>query len=214
MKGLLIKDLYTIRNVTKQFLLMAGIALVFSLLYTSAGLYLIALLSLMGISAVMGAFNYDESSSWDKYAASLPLPRRAIVNARYLFAILCTAIPIIYSVFCSVLSNLVHGSGNPGRNVLLNTGIALCISLLSLSVSLPIAFWLGPAKARIASTACYIVLFLLAFSAWTFWQPQVLRILQLPNFLQIAALAGAIFLVLLFVLSYFISVHAYKSKEI
>lgn len=99
MKGLLLKEWYTIRL---SFL----IALVISVLFIGISLkmelgfgicYLAPLFGILPLTAMA----QDESSRWQQYACTMPQSRRMIVTAKYLvtlilviFALLLSAVPL------------------------------------------------------------------------------------------------------------------------
>ena len=94
----------------------------------------------------MAAFSYDEQAKWDRYAMSMPLGRRAVVGARYLFAlvlaIIAAAVGTAACVILSVLEreDLVESLAT----VLSSLGVGILLS----AIILPLCYKVGPERAR------------------------------------------------------------------
>ena len=97
MTGLVLKDFLMMRKTLKTYVL-------FFVLYfgmSIAGIFPISVTTSMVtmIIAVLpiSTFSFDEMAKWDRYAVSLPLGRREVVGARYLFILLL----LLVSAGCS-----------------------------------------------------------------------------------------------------------------
>lgn len=124
MSGLIWKDLMVLRKTLKTY----GLFFLFYFLMAAVGLFNIsfvtAVLQLIVIMLPMSAFAYDEQAKWDRYAIALPLGRRRVVAARYLFTLLMVLIAAAFSLLtCTVISitgnglfleNLAARSDHPG----------------------------------------------------------------------------------------------------
>ena len=110
MSGLIWKDLMVLRKTLKTY----GLFFLFYFLMAAVGLFNIsfvtAVLQLIVIMLPMSAFAYDEQAKWDRYAIALPLGRRRVVAARYLFTLLMVLIAAAFSLLtCTVIS--ITGNG-------------------------------------------------------------------------------------------------------
>lgn len=214
MKGLLLKDVYVLNNYKKSFALYVVLILAFGIFTKGGSAYMTNLLTLLVISAVMGSFSYDESAKWDRFAAALPVSRRAIVTAKYLFALICTGVAVAAAVVLESVIGIAGGGGGVPAAVLSSGGVALLVSLLALGISLPLTFWLGPEKARMVSMVAYIAVFVLIFLGFLLLgDGQLPAITGLAWQLQLVAGGMAVFVALLFGLSYLVSVRMYTKRD-
>lgn len=140
MKGLLIKDFYTLSKHARFMLL---VVVVFALMPgSSMGMFAVVYTAMMP----MYAMSYDERSKWDHLAAALPYPRRTIVLSRYLLgALLLGAVTLLSMAGGLVYQLLGKGAFSP-NTVLGLTAVGLAFQALIL----PFLFKLGVEKGRMA----------------------------------------------------------------
>ena len=112
MIGLLKKEYYLMEGQMKSWLIVAVFCFFYSY-FMNADSFLFMLIILIGIMSTMTVFSLDKACGWDTYAISLPLTRKEIVEARYLFAFL---IDIGVSLACCLLM-LLRGLINGGVNL-------------------------------------------------------------------------------------------------
>lgn len=166
MTGLIVKDFLVMRKSIKTYILF----LLFYFVMTALGIFPISFVTGMVQIIIMmlplSAFSYDELSKWDRYAFSLPLSRRAVAGARYLFALILTLFAALFGLMtCLVLS--FFQDSNWVENCLSIT-VSLALGLLYCDILLPLTYKLGPERAR---PYFYLVIFLpiiLLFGAFKF----------------------------------------------
>lgn len=156
MTGLIAKDFLVMRKSIKTYILF----LAFYFVMTALGLFPISFVTSMVQLIIMmlplSAFSYDELAKWDRYAFSLPLGRRAVAGARYLFALLLSLFAALFGlVSCLILSVFFHDP-NLVENCLTVT-VSLGLGLLYCDILLPLTYKLGPERAR---PYFYLVIFL------------------------------------------------------
>lgn len=146
MTGLIVKDFLVSKRSLKAYF---GIMLFYAVL-TFLGVFSIsfvtAFVSVMLIMLPIGAFSYDEAAKWDRYAMALPLGRRAVVGARYLFTLLVTLISLALAALAGVAVS-VTGQGSLFE-VLVTTFTTLAAGLLIADILLPLCYKLGAERAR------------------------------------------------------------------
>ena len=210
MTGLIVKDFLVMRKSIKSYILF----LVFYFVMTVWGLFSISFVTGMVQIIIMmlplGAFSYDELAKWDRYALSLPLGRRAVAGARYLFALILALFAALFGLaVCMIL---------PGPSLVencLSVMVSLGLGLLYCDILLPLTYKLGPERAR---PYFYLVIFLpiiLLFGAYK------MGLLSGLYFLKQIPEAAAITLLFLFPLlpllgmgvSYLISCRILERKE-
>ena len=209
MAGLLLKDLYTLRQYGKSMLFMLVFFSLLSLGMDNPATFSEGFFLLMSSMMIIYSFSYDTLAKWDRYALALPVTRRDIVMSKYLLAVLLIAGGTIVS-FCLSYVILqfkpVEGFGLE-EHLIATIGI-LSVAILFVSLLLPLVFKFGVEKSR---------LFLIAIFAAPTAAILVMKQLGLPtpsesDLTAILKLAPLICLAL-FVLSYFISLKIYSKKE-
>ena len=142
MKGLLLKDLYTLGKQMKLFLLFI---LIFAI---TPGLSLSAFAVMYASMLPMTALAYDERSKWNILASMMPYSATAMVFSKYLLGYLMA----ICAALCSLVAQLVisffrHTPVDP--EALLTLPVFVCIAFLFLAITLPFLFKLGVERGRL-----------------------------------------------------------------
>lgn len=213
MTGLLLKDFYSLRSyLFKQILLMSIIYILIAIFMQSVAF--LTPMMVLGISMVLiSSFSADEASKWDSYAHTLPLSAAKIVGAKYILflgALLFGS--AVVSAVCIILDSFLFQQG--AFSVVLSAAAVAGLYMLVSAVMLPIFFKYGAEKGRMLMTLVYMVPFFIVVWAGSYLGavPDLqIWIASLPWTL-IAVLAVAA-LALICILSFFISVRLYKSKE-
>lgn len=150
MKGLLLKDVYTL---TKQLKLYFVLILVFSVIpgLSSSG-FAVIYASMFPITALA----YDERSKWDNLAVMMPYSPTCIVMSKYVLGYTAIGCSGVLSVCVQLAINLSKGA------YIFNESVAeiiflVCAAIVLQSVILPIIFKLGVEKGRIAYLAAFAV---------------------------------------------------------
>lgn len=156
MIGLLKKEYYLMEGQMKSWLIVAVFCFFYSY-FMNADSFLFMLIILIGIMSTMTVFSLDKACGWDTYAISLPLTRKEIVEARYLFAFL---IDIGVSLACCLLM-LLRGLMSGGVNIpesLHSLFQILLVTILMQLLLFPVIYKLGVEKARFVYMAVFICL--------------------------------------------------------
>lgn len=214
MTGLIAKDFLVMRKSIRTYILF----LLFYFVMTALGIFPISfvttLVQLIIMMLPLSTFSYDELAKWDRYAFSLPLGRRAVAGARYLFALLLSLFAALFGlVSCLVLSAFFHDP-NLVENCLTVT-VSLAMGLLYCDILLPLTYKLGPERAR---PYFYLVIFLpiiLLFGAYKLGLLNNLAfLLKLPDAVVIPFLLLLPLLPLMgMVVSFLISCRILEGKE-
>lgn len=154
MIGLFWKDLLVAKKTLRAYLL-------FLLLYLSmavAGMFSItfvtSFLSVLVMLLPMSAFAYDEQARWDRYAMSMPLGRRAVVGARYLFSLVLALFASACGLLtCTLLFVLEKGDLVENLSTVLSS---LGVGILLAAILLPLCYKMGPERAR---PYMYVIIF-------------------------------------------------------
>lgn len=156
MTGLMVKDFLVMRKSIKTYILFLAFYFVMAALGLFPISFVTSMVQLIIMMLPLSAFSYDELAKWDRYAFSLPLGRRAVAGARYLFALLLSLFAALFGlVSCLILSVFFHDP-NLVENCLTVT-VSLALGLLYCDILLPLTYKLGPERAR---PYFYLVIFL------------------------------------------------------
>lgn len=204
MKGLLLKDYYTLLKQLRFYL-------IFLLIFT-----IIPNMNLSSIAIVYAAMlpitviAYDERSKWDQLAAMMPYSKRELVFSKYLLGYIGVALFSIITLVLQVAVGLI------GENAFsTEQGMAILVTaaagLILLAINLPFMFWLGVERGRVVFMIIIgVTVFLGMMSADS---AKNLLANQTITESQLIVLSGAV-TILANVVSVFISSKIYRNKKI
>ena len=142
MKGLLLKDYYTLLKQLKFYLIFIVIfALIPSMNFSNIAMVYAAMLPITVIA-------YDERCKWDQLAIMMPYSKQELVVSKYLIGYIGVAL-------CMALSFGLQGiiSAFGGAPFTQETALAIIITafvaLLLMAINLPFMFWLGVERGRV-----------------------------------------------------------------
>lgn len=207
MKGLLLKDVYMINKYCRAYILLIVVFFAISI-FRNGNMFFILYPCLIIGMLPMTLITYDEREKWSEYAETLPYTRAQIVSAKYiiglgiimpvniLFAIawaveMTTAKTFVFNEYCTLLMTLVS------------------ISLIVPAILMSFIFKFGTEKGRImyyvvVGGICAIGVLLEKINGNSF-----AFLLEVPP-----VLAGFFVAILLYALSWLLSIHFYKNREI
>lgn len=91
MTGLLIKDLYIMRQSIKSMLFILVVWSVVFLGGKKTGMFLIPMFIMIAGMNVLNLFAYDRQTKWETYALTMPIPRWKMVLEKYLYSVCIAA---------------------------------------------------------------------------------------------------------------------------
>lgn len=146
MSGLVLKDMLVLRKSLKTYVLFLAFYVIMAVVGMFSIAFITAFVQIMVIILPMSSFAYDEQAKWDRYAAVLPLSRRAMVRARYLFVILMILVAAAFALLSCVVLSITQAE--PVAENLATGLTALSMGLLAVDLTLPLSYKLGPERAR------------------------------------------------------------------
>ena len=210
MVGLLLKDIYSLNKILKQYSI-SCIVFIFLSVSMKSSVYFVVMVTLMATMLIFTSLSNDEMSKWDKYALTMPIARKDIVLSKYLlFTILLLSGIIVSSSIGLVMTNLM--SFESTKSILITSISFVGISCLLISIMLPVIFKYGVEKGRIL---LYVVIAIPSFLAaggvkliekYNFTIPTLSQVRPYLYFLP------AIILALLYI-SYKVSLSIYEKRE-
>lgn len=163
MKALLYKDFCVLKKVLRLYLLFFVLYGLMAVFNEDSG-FLAGVLLVMAGMLPLTALASDEQGNFGRFGQVLPVSLRAMVGEKYLLGLISMAAGGGVSLLLLVVMELLHGGGFTGEMLavqLLTVGVLVLACAVLLAVMLPLGFWLGVEKARLAVVGGAVVLILL-----------------------------------------------------
>ncbi|HJC25972.1 MAG TPA: ABC-2 transporter permease [Candidatus Eisenbergiella merdavium] len=214
MKGLLLKDFYMAEKYCRAFFLIVVVFFGISLLGSASFFLLVYPCILMGLIP-SSLLSYDEREKWDVYSGTLPCTRAQLVSGKYLTGLLGELPVILLTVALYGVSQARTGAFDPAVLARM-AGVMLLLGLIGPATTLPFLFRFGSEKGRIAYFA--VIVFLCAACGALNSIPLSTGENDLGSWLMLpsagASLAVAAAAVLLYALSWRLSIAFYEKREL
>lgn len=211
MSGLLVKEYYTLRRYLKQYILLFIFFGVLSV-YLDSAIYFQAMVTMSMCMLVFTGMSYDSTAGWDKYVMTMPVSRKDVVLSKYVSCVIYAASAIVVSTVFSIIINRIHPMEDGG--LMLMTTVAatlLCLIFIIYSILLPMIFKLGVEKTRILMIAVIMIPVFAILGTAEYMPESVLDFIE--QHAAIFGAAGVIMSVLIYSISYFISMSIFSKKE-
>lgn len=163
MKALLYKDFCVLKKVLRLYLLFFVLYGLMAVFNEDSG-FLAGVLLVMAGMLPLTALASDEQGNFGRFGQVLPVSLRAMVGEKYLLGLISMAAGGGVSLLLLMVIELLHGDGFTGEMLaaqLLTVGVLVLACGVLLAVMLPLGFWLGVEKARLAVVGGSVVLILL-----------------------------------------------------
>lgn len=151
MKGLLIKDIRLMANMSNNLFLIILIAVGMST-YLNDTSFLVVYLGLMGTTFTTSTLSYDEFDNGYAFLFSLPVSRKGYVIEKYSFGLIMCGGGWLLGSILTVVSGMIRGTGEP-RDLILESLLLLPMAFAVLAILLPFHMKFGAEKGRIVMVA-------------------------------------------------------------
>ncbi len=158
MVGLVYKDLMVMR---RTLLLYGAMGLVYVVIAIAGDQYgmVFALMMIASAMVPVSAISYDERSKWDRIVNTMPLSRKEVVLAKYLLAILLTAVSsVLIFAFYMLVPEM------PLAEKAITTAIMAMMAMVYQAALMPVMFKFGSEKGRTIMLAILFVPAVLIFA--------------------------------------------------
>ena len=211
MKGLILKDLYITKNNSKFFLLFLALFGVVSVTQGDGGLSFLPFCIVMCSILVISSLSYDELAKWDRMALCMPITRRQIVTSKYLLHLIFTVLGVGLGLLIGICSLLIHNASEY-TSLFTLVAVSAAIALAYGALTLPLIFRFGPEKGRIIILLLALVPAALAGASAGIGGFEGIH-LSTEQVQMLAYLSPAATLVL-YAISYLISIRIYEKKQL
>ena len=153
MKGLLLKDFYTIWKGGRIFLIL------YVFMAAVSGWSYMGIWLVMMDSQTSSTFSYDHSCNWNRFAMTMPVTRKDVVRSKFLLQLLIVCGSTLAYLVLAALVSLVLRTFEVKAfcNMLFAAWLVLWVVLLMGSVSTLLLFRFPPEYARLISILIYVI---------------------------------------------------------
>ena len=211
MIGLLYKEFYTLKRYIRSYSVVFVVFLLASISMKSP-VYLQSMLAMCLGMLVLTGMSYDKAYGWDRMVQTLPVKRESIVLSKYVTSVLLNVFSLVFStVVGMIISTFVPMGEDALSQMLFMAATLMSILMLGYAVIFPIIYKFGVERARIVMAAVFIIPVLLIMNLLEDVSTELLGWIE-----ENVVVSGILFFglsLLCYIVSYFISVKIYKSKE-
>ncbi len=210
MKGLLLKEFFMLKQRVVMFILFIVIFCGFGL---AGNCGVLSMMSAFFGMFLFGHLNYDEQSKWHIYSIAMPYGRKTIVSSKYVAMIMS----IIFSTVLTVVTlaaAAAFGKIEFSTELFITYAVtSLVIGMLYPSLILPVAFKFNSEKSRMFMISVSAIMggLLGVCMSSNFTTKVLAKISEYSNILPYIFLA---FAVVLFALSWWLSVKIYEKRDL
>ncbi len=203
MKGLLLKDFYTLTKQIKIFILILAFLAIFS--GYSASSFAIVYATMLPITALA----YDERSKWNTLAAMMPYSAKSIVMSKYILGYLSAFCATALSVAAQIAMSLIKKVPVDFPSMISLLAI-ICVATVLQAVNLPVMFKLGVEKGRLVF---FVMVAAIAMMGTMFGDRLVAVLSSVKGDLIEISLLTVTGTILINIASILISIGIYKKKQ-
>lgn len=206
MKALILKDLYVILNQKNSLLMLITLFVIASFFLGDTGMLLI-FLTVLSMTLINITLSNDETSHWNRFVNTLPINKADIVKSKYILSLILILFMVIIVFPIFLLTNTITKTFTM-VNFISILSIFISGVLMMLSFVIPVTIKYGAQKARIFILALIFipVIVINVISNGSFFH-------QLLEFLLLFGYIALIIAVVMFYLSYQLSVKFFEKKE-
>lgn len=160
MKSLILKDLYNIGNSVKS-LLFTFVVIAVGFIPTSNFSGYIIMCAIICSMMISTTFAFDDYCKWTRYAMIMPVSKKDLVTGKFIVLSIFCMLGTLFGLVVSLMVGLVMGKVTFDFagiiEMLFFAMVALAISLVIGSTSIPLIFKFGTEKARMLLVASLLI---------------------------------------------------------
>ena len=219
-KGLIIKDLYVFknykRNIYTSFFVFILVIFLASFQMDVLDMGSIIFLIFFGMNSI-SSFSYDENAESDKYLLSLPISKKEIVQAKYLFTFLNSFLSLVGGFIISLIITLLVRHNTDIAFSLRICIIAFTSTTLLMATDIPCIYKWGVEKGRMQAVLIPLLLvFIISFIGFAILLifPNLYNLITLKMLFQYSPIICLIANILIYFISYQVSLKIFSKKEL
>lgn len=211
MKGLILNNFYSMEdNIKLSFtlsILISSVSLIIN--DTKIISILVAAQIFIVIGNISSSLQMDEKSKWNKMEITMPVKRKTIIEAKYISFLLLIVLGSLFSLMTITVS-LIRQIGLSGTEILNGYSFGLSLSLSTIAILYPVILKFGSNKSESVFILASVFSIAIRFLVW-----KGLRlVINDVNFNGIeVGISNMIVSIIMFLISYFISVKVHTIKN-
>ena len=217
LKGLIIKELVSVKSYTKNIVLFVILAAIMSFFMDNLNTFIPVYIPLVLGMMATNSFVYDGQANSERYFLAMPLNKKDIIKAKYLYIFLVTFLGSVFGVILAILLQCLKDVSVLNIGDILSTGIGALFALMVLQIfQIPILVKFGYEKGKFIQMIAIILIMGIASGVSLFFVNnqsfEINKFLDIPK--KYGIYIGLLSSVLLYTMSYYISCVIYNKKEI
>ncbi|SHH38703.1 ABC-2 family transporter protein [Anaerosphaera aminiphila DSM 21120] len=210
MKGLIYKEFQLfLKSIDKKLIIIAGAGITFLMikLEVYAGLLATLMLAMViGMQSVM-SFASDEKVNWKRYQLAMPVNEWRSVASKYISVILTLGVSVLVSIILFLVSSAVSKTFDI-TILQISVVSAIILPMVLTGVCLPLTYWFGFRSAQTMSLIGIVpVVYLISYFEDS---PNVTSLIDSTQYYFLVSLVAV---VIIFIISYVVSVMGYLRKK-
>ena len=217
LKGLVIKELVSVKSYTKNIVLFVILAAIMSFFMDNINNFIPVYIPLVLGMMATNSFVYDGQANSERYFLAMPLNKNDIIKAKYLYISLVTFLGSVFGVILAILLQCLKEVSLLNIGDILSTGIGALFALMILQIfQIPILVKFGYEKGKFIQMIAIILIMGIASGISLFFvNNQSFEINKVLDILKKYGIyIGLLSSVVLYTMSYYISCVIYNKKEI
>lgn len=211
MSGLLVKEYYILRRYMKQYVILFIFFGVLSV-YQDSAVYFQAMVTMSMCMLVFTGMSYDATAGWDKFVMTMPVSRKDVVRSKYISCVTYAVGAVVLGTLFSIVIGAIHpmGDSDPILTVIMAATL-LCLTFVIYSILIPLIYKLGVEKARILMVAVIMIPIFAILGGSEYLPETALDFIEQHT--NLIAAVGVVLCILMYIISYYISVGIFSKKE-
>lgn len=216
-KGLIIKDLEFVKLYKKNLIFFTILFSFLCFINDSIDLSFPVFIPLIFGMVAVNSFGYDGQSNSERYLLSLPLTKKDVIRAKYLYIFLFTIIGSILGIIMAIILQSIKDSSSLVIDDIISTGIGALFGMMILQMfQIPILIKYGYEKGKFIQMIAIVLIMAigsaLSIAVIKFTSTSLDEVWNMLK--QYGLYIIAIVALIFYIISYKISYNMYKKKEI
>lgn len=219
MKGLMLKDLYLLKDSRMLVVIVFTVCILFTLINSNSSLsFVVSFVTLIMSMLVITTISYDDFDHSISFLMTLPVTRTLYVREKYGLGFLFAGCGWAVSTLLITIVQALHVEHLVYETWFLEVIPSLLIAVLCISLMIPVQLKFGGDKGRIALIGCILVLFLIGagiVALCNFIGIDIEQIVLAITHVDILFMIGAVFVISLICvfISYLVTLRIMLKKQ-